>query len=451
MTDLIKGIIQKLSDKEYVEIHFEEARPTIISYMGKELETVSTSSSIKGNIRVLDNGNWYFYSFNDDISLGLVERIEEQIRATENIKGESKILNYGKIVDHIKTDFKIDPLRVSLEEKISIIKNYNDMITNAGLTSKSVYRDVHKNIIFANSEGSFITQEKTFTGFSVYAMLRDGTNVEQSFFSNAGYGGIEIVKGFEKEVEDVIKNTFDMIKAESVEKGRYNVILDPKIAGVFAHEAFGHLSEADFIYENKGMLDLMQIGRVFGVEELNIIDDGGIKGLAGYTPYDDEGVKSKRVNLIKNGVLSARLHSRETACKMNEEPTGNARALDPLYRPIVRMTNTFIDRSTHKKEELFEIMGDGLYCVDYIGGMTNLEMFTFTPSRSFLVKNGKPVKLVKNAVLTGNVFETLKKIKAIADDLQHFGTLGGCGKNGQSGLPVTVGAPHVLLENIIIG
>ncbi|HOJ50097.1 MAG TPA: TldD/PmbA family protein [Spirochaetota bacterium] len=452
MENIIKKTIEKLSkENRYIEIHFEETSPTIITYMGKELENITVSQSLKGNIRILENGNWFFYSFNKDIDSGIVEKVEKLIKTTTCIKGTSKIMSYKKVVDNIKTECKINPAEVTLEEKNNIIKKYNEMIINKNLISKSVYKDIYKKIYFANSEGSFITQEKTFTGFSVYAMIRSGTNVEQSFFSNAGYGGLELVKGFEKEVEEVIKNTLDLLKAESVEKGRYNVILDPRIAGVFAHEAFGHLSEADFIYENKGMLELMKIGKEFGVRELNIIDDGSIPQLAGYTPYDDEGVKTNRNYLIKDGFLSSRLHSRETAYKMGESLTGNARALDPLYKPIVRMTNTFIDKGNYKKDELFDILKDGIYCVDYIGGMTNLEMFTFTPARSYIIKNGKPVKLVKNAVLSGNVFETLRKIKAIGNDLMHFGTLGGCGKGGQSGLPVTVGAPHILLEDIIIG
>ena len=146
-----------------------------------------------------------------------------------------------------------------------------------------------------------------------------------------------------------------------------------------------------------------------------------------------------------------RLHSRETAARMQEGLTGNARCLNPLYPPLVRMTNTFIEAGTESKEALFEKMGDGIYCVDYIGGMTNLEMFTFTAGRAYRVKNGQIKELLKDVVLSGNVFETLHQITHAADDLKHFGTLGGCGKGGQSGLPVTIGSPHLLAENLLIG
>ncbi len=247
------------------------------------------------------------------------------------------------------------------------------------------------------------------------------------------------------------KTSIDLLSASPSKKGKYDVILDPRIAGVFAHEAFGHLSEADFIYENPGMKKMMTLGREFGKEFLNIIDDGSMKNLSGYTPYDDEGIKADKTYLIKKGKLNSRLTSRETAATLEEPLSGNARALNPYYQPLVRMTNTYIDNGPHQKEELFASLKDGIYCVDYIGGMTNLEMFTFTAGRAYRVENGKVKELLKDVVLSGNVFETLGNITGVANDLKHFGSLGGCGKGGQSGLPVTVGAPHVLVKNVLVG
>jgi TldD protein len=97
---------------------------------------------------------------------------------------------------------------------------------------------------------------------------------------------------------------------------------------VFIHEAFGHLSESDFLYEDERMSSLMKLGKKFGSPKLNVVDDGSIPDLLGSAKYDDEGVRTKKNYLIKDGILTGRLHSRETAAKMGEEPTGNARALN---------------------------------------------------------------------------------------------------------------------------
>jgi len=134
-----------------------------------------------------------------------------------------------------------------------------------------------------------------------------------------------------------------LLSAPQAAGGEYTVVLDPVLAGVFAHEAFGHLSESDFVYENQRLQELMVLGRRFGDKHLNIVDGAAVPGLRGSYKYDDEGVPAGKTHLIREGILEGRLHSRETAAKMGEMPTGNARALNYLFPPIVRMTNTFIE------------------------------------------------------------------------------------------------------------
>jgi TldD protein len=282
-------------------------------------------------------------------------------------------------------------------------------------------------------------------------MAKDGMNVQQAFESVGQYGGMELVLNLEENVEVVKKKAIDLLAAKKLESGQYKVLLDPNLAGVFAHEAFGHLSEADFLYENPKMQEVMVLGRQFGPDFLNIIDDGSETGLAGYTPYDDEGIQAQKTYLIKNGRLNARLHSRETSAKMNEEPTGNARAVSPLYQPIVRMTNTYIDKGTHTFEDLLSSIDDGIYAIDYLGGMTNLEMFTFSAGYAYRIKNGKIAELLRDVTLSGNVFSTLHNVTAAGNDIEHHGGLGGCGKGGQGGLPVGTGSPHIVVKDVLIG
>ena len=71
---------------------------------------------------------------------------------------------------------------------------------------------------------------------------------------------------------------------------------DPVLAGVFVHEAFGHLSEADHIYEDERMREIMTLGRTFGQQHLNIVDGAALPGLRGSYAYDDDGVPAFRVN-----------------------------------------------------------------------------------------------------------------------------------------------------------
>lgn len=453
MTSVLRDKALSIS-ADYGEIHSETHTSTRIVYSKDNVEAVQTSRATSGNVRVLDRGGWGFASFNDmDLDKSVTAALDNaRLVSTSKDDKLSRIRRSPAVTVEISTPFLRDPDSFSLEQKNDLARSYNDALKHPKITSTRVtYLDYRVVKTFANTEGSLITQTKVFSGVSYGALAKDGNTVQQAYQSVGQYGGLELVTGLEEKVEAVKKRAIDLLAAKKAEAGEYTVLLDPVLAGVFAHEAFGHLSEADFLYENPRMLDVMKLGREFGPEFLNIIDDGGQTGLAGYTPYDDEGMPSHKTWLIKNGRLCERLHSRETAEKMGEDPTGNARAVNPAHQPIVRMTNTYIDSGAAGFDDLLSSVEDGIYAVDYLGGMTNLEMFTFSAGHAYRIRNGKVCELLRDVVLSGNVFTTLHNISAVGNDLQHQGGLGGCGKGGQSGLPVATGSPHIVIRNVLVG
>jgi TldD protein len=198
------------------------------------------------------------------------------------------------------------------------------------------------------------------------------------------------------------------------------------------------------------MRELMVLGKKFGRPELNIVDGAAVPHLRGSYKYDDEGTPATKTHLIKEGVLVGRLHSRETAEKMGEKPTGNARAVNFRFPPIVRMTNTYIEPGKTTFEEMISGIKEGVYARNWYGGTTSMEMFTFSAGEAFMIRNGKIAELVRPVVLTGNVFQTLQNIDAIGDDLA-MNQGGGCGKAGQSPLPVSNGSPHIRILKCLVG
>jgi TldD protein len=203
-------------------------------------------------------------------------------------------------------------------------------------------------------------------------------------------------------------------------------------------------------YENPDILEVMSMGRQFGPESLQIFDGAAPLGHRGSYFYDDEGTPATTTQLIKNGILVGRLHSRETAGKLEETPTGNARCLNYHYPPIVRMTNTWIERGTTPVEDLFKGIKEGVYAKNWLGGMTNGEMFTFSAGEAWMIRDGKIAEPVRDVTLSGNVFKTLADIEAIGNDF-HWDESGGCGKGAQSGLPVGCGGPSLRIRDIVVG
>ena len=159
----------------------------------------------------------------------------------------------------------------------------------------------------------------------------------------------------------------------------------------------------------------------------------------------------EKTYLIREGILSGRLHSRETAAKMGERPTGNARALGYQFQPVVRMTNTCIGAGETSFEDMIRDVKLGIYALDMVGGQTTMEMFTFSAAYGYMIRDGKVAELVRDVVLTGNVFETLMHIEMVGSDLEWSASGGGCGKGGQSPLPVGLGGPHVRMRDVVVG
>ena len=172
-------------------------------------------------------------------------------------------------------------------------------------------------------------EERPRITLALSGVARDGSQVQRAHESFSSTDDYNVVLNRQDTALEVAQRTLDLLKAPKCDGGRYTVIMNPVFAGVFAHEAFGHLSEADFLFENPQMRDLMKIGRVMGNTDLNITDDGTLATLLGSQMVDDEGTPMTRTHLIKDGILAGHLHSLETAAKMGEKPTGNARAKTP--------------------------------------------------------------------------------------------------------------------------
>jgi TldD protein len=198
------------------------------------------------------------------------------------------------------------------------------------------------------------------------------------------------------------------------------------------------------------MRKLMTLGKRFGSKELNIIDCGLEPGLRGSYKYDDEGTPATKAYLIREGLLWGRLHSRETAGKMSEKPSGSARALSYRYPPIVRMSNTYIEPRDVCFEDIISEIKEGIYVKNWYGGTTSMEMFTFSAGEAYMIRDGKVAEALRPVVLSGNVFTTLTNIDAIGNDLD-FNQGGGCGKGEQSPLPVSNGSPHIRIKKCLVG
>jgi TldD protein len=407
-----------------------------------------------GFVRALHRGHgWGIAAFTSlDALPAMVRRATELSRAVRRDE-PIRLAPVAPVTAEALLDLDGDVRGVALAEKKRLLEGYNaEMLAVPGVVdTQASYHDEVTEYWYANSEGTLLHElrpEITLSGTAI--ARRDGTiekGLESIGLRRGWRGAQDHAAGF----GEAARRAVALLDAPTVRGGTYPVVLDNELAGVFIHEAFGHLSEADFVYENPQAREMMTLGRRFGRPVLNVGDNGAAPGLRGTLPFDDEGTPTQDTPLIRDGILVGRLHSRETAATLGERPTGNARAISFRHPPIVRMTNTYIANGSGTFEDLIRDITLGVYACSAFGGQTMLENFSFTAAYGHMIRDGKVAELVKDVVLAGNLFQTLDRIERIAGDFRWNQMGGGCGKGGQMPLPVTEGAPHVRIEQALVG
>ncbi len=454
MRDRIEDAIRH-SKADYTEVRIEEKESTQIVYQGKDLEKLSALNDKGGMVRVLiRNKGWGVVTFNnlDELTTKIDQAYQCALVASNP---EPIELAEVEPVDKVfPAQMKYDFRDMSLATKKALAERYNNILLSGGskiVDTSTNYADNFSRVFYANSQGTFIEDQRPSVTVRIAAVARDGDNVQSAHEGHSGPFGFEFVMDQDELAHKVAQRAQDLLNAHPVKGGQYPVVIDQNLAGVFIHEAFGHLSESDFVYENPKAKEMMVLGRRFGKDILNVFDDGSMTNLRGTTLFDDEGTQGRHNELIREGILVGRLHSRETAAKMGEKASGNARAINYHFAPIVRMTNTAIENGSTSFEEMIKDIKLGIYACDAYGGETWLENFSFSSGYAYMIRDGKIAEMVKDVILAGNLFTTLANIDAIGNDFKWMFSAGGCGKGNQWPLPVGMGAPHIRIQNVVIG
>jgi len=451
MKDKLTEALKK-STADYAEIRVEKLDTTNLSYRGREVESAATSNRVGGIARACKNGGWGIVTFETLDELG--DRVAEACKCAALVgKEKTELAKLAPVDAESTARFENDFRGVPLDQKLKLIEKYNAILLESAPSiesSQAFYQDSFRTASFASTHGHYFTAERPRVICVLAAVARNGALVQSAHESWSSATDYDVVLGHEAVAEEISRRASNLLKAPKPDGGPTTIIMDHMMGGVFIHEAFGHMSEADFLHENPPVRKLMHIGRDIGARHLNVVDEGSHPDSIGTSPYDDEGTPTGKTYLITDGVLTAHLHNLESAAKMDATPTGNARAQDAGHPPIVRMTNTYIEPGKLSVDDLFADVDNGIYACGTRGGQTTLENFNFTAAYGYSIRGGKKAELLRDVSFSGNLFETLKSVDGLADDFKLIQAAGGCGKGGQ-GAPVGFGAPHVRIRNVVVG
>ncbi|MGB8656513.1 MAG: TldD/PmbA family protein [Candidatus Zixiibacteriota bacterium] len=452
MFDRLGRILEK-ADADYADVRYEVKKTTLISFNGKELTQIGSNSTDGYVVRALKNGGMSSVAFTkeSDAEKAVGTAVENARLIARKKEKPLRLAEMEAVQDTFVPALKEDPRKVSMEEKLELVRKCNDIpLGHEKIVTTAVrYQELIREKYFLSTEGAQIREDLVTTQLLGVITSKEGSLTQNISVTAGGSNGFSTVRHQEKSFEERTAVAVDLLRAKPVAGGVCSCILNPLLAGVFTHEAFGHFSEADIIERLPAMREKMKIGAKLGSDILSITDNPTLPDQLGFYTYDDEGVKVRPTQLMKNGVLTGRLHSRTTATEFGEPVSGHCVAEDYRYPPIIRMGTIFIQPGEHSLEELMSMLGDGLYLVDTKGGETSGENFTFGAQYGYVVKGGKLGEMVRDINISGNLYKTLMDIERVGNDLA-LSQVGGCGK-GQANIRSCFGAPHVLVRNLVIG
>lgn len=443
---------------EYADTRAEQIHITSIRLTNEQFEQAISGLDQGLGVRTLYKGAWGFSSttsLEPEHIKKVVETAFKTAKATSKaVKEKVTLCDTKPVKDHVKTKVHQPLNQTGIDKKLKLllhlsktVRDYSPKIVSANLS----YEDSTGQKATVTSNGTQIMTDTSRAVAAVTAVAKDAgriTSCRERVGKLAGFELFQQVKTDEI-FERAAKRAIGLLKAKPAPSGRYSVIADPDLAGVFAHEAVGHGCEADAVISGESILE-GKLGKKVGAETVTIFDDSTVEGGWGTQKYDDEGVPTKKRLIIEKGILKGFIHNKETAAKLDMQPNGGARAQNFSHRPVVRMSNTYIENGDYTFEEMLKEIDKGIYLKSSRGGQVDTAKgtFQFNAEEAYRIEKGKLTTPLLDVSLSGLTLETLHNIDAVAKDLDW--NVGSCGKRGQS-VPVGTASPHIRIRNALVG
>jgi len=439
------------------------------------VEAVSLDVSQGFGVRVIAHGAWGFASSArlDRETVDEVTALAIEIaRASAMVSGEEIDLGPPEVhVDTYNTPTEVDPFQVPLGDKIDLLLACDEAMrrTEGVAVAEGNMLFIHRNQLFANTEGSLIQQETTETGVGLVATAVGQDEVQNRSYPNSfgrhqGTGGYEFIERYDLlgNAERLGEETVALLSARQCPSGVTTLILGPTQLALQVHESCGHPTELDRAlgteasYAGTSFLTPDKLGSFqYGSEIVNITADATLPGGLGTFGYDDEGVPAQRSYLVKDGIFVGYLTSRETASRFGQRSNGAMRADGWGSIPLIRMTNINLEPGDWELEDVIADTDDGIYMeMNKSWSIDDKRLnFQFGTEIAYEIKNGERRDLLKNATYAGMTPQFWGSCDAICNE-KYWDVWGtpNCGKGQPSQVAhVGHGASPARFRNVQVG
>jgi len=438
-----------MTETRYYDIRCVQGEATLIDIDNGVIESAGTSYFDRTVVRALGPKGW-----------GILTRDHVDIDSRREVDALVEAATRLAVVTHDQIDLADaprallpvpplaeDPREIDLEEKTRLLAGIESVARIPEVANtRARYTEGIDSVRFLDSGGNEFSYEAVRSGFSVLAIASRNGVMQMGSERDHITTGFNL-RGKQDLGQKAGEVAVSLLDAKLAKGGAMRAVLDPELAGVFTHEAVGHASEGDLVREGASVL-AGKIGEQIGRSGLVIVDDPSLHEF-GFIPVDAEGVAVRRTEIIRDGILTSFLHNRETLAAVGDGVPGHARA-EHGAPPIVRMSNTFIENGDATYDEIMAECKDGILLIGSRGGQVDpgRGVFQFNAEYGYLIEGGEATGMVRDVSLSGEILSTLHDITLIGDDRRM--SPGYCGKGGQT-VPVSDGAPHLLLDGAMIG
>ena len=450
-----KIVDESLKGADDGELYLEYSQSESLVYDDGRLKNASFDTSQGFGLRAVA-GETAGFSHASELSEAAIKRAGETVKAVHAGRGGTMALPPSGTNRSLYIDD--NPLAmVPFETKVKLLAEIDAYARSRDPRVKQVTAAMSgewQAIQIVRADGTRAADIRPLVRLNVSVVVGDGTRMESGSYGTGGRESYEVYmkpEAWRFSVDEALRQALVNLDSAAAPAGEMPVVLGPGWPAILLHEAIGHGLEGDF--NRKGTSAFSELmGKRVAAKGVTVVDDGTINARRGSLTIDDEGTPTQRTVLIEDGILTGYMQDRMNARLVGKTSTGNGRRQSYAYAPMPRMTNTVMENGTDDPADILKSVKKGLYAVNFGGGQVDITSgkFVFTCTEAYRIEDGKIGAAVKGATLIGNGPDVLTRVKMIGNDMELDPGVGTCGKDGQ-GVPVGVGQPTLLIDNLTVG
>jgi PmbA protein len=394
----------------------------------RDVENLKEAGSRAAGLRILI-GKRTGSSYTSDLSAQGIERLVKSAIELADVTTEDPHAGlpdpdeFGSIAGDLKL-YSPDVAALETPVKIDLAKRAEEAALSADpriFNSEGASFDNHVGRhLFANSRGFAGEYRSSYCSLSTVPVARDGESMERDYWYTMARSFAAL-----EPPEDVgriaAQRAVRRLNAVKVETQKVPVVFEPRTARTLLDSIFEAVHGMS-IYRHESFL-ADKLGEKVAAEGLTVIDDATIPGLFGTSPFDDEGVPSRRTVVIERGVLKSYLLNTYAARKLGLKTTGNAsRSL--TGNPGIGHGNLFLEKGVQMPEQIIGAIPNGFYVTELMGFGVNIVTGDYSRGAAGLwIRNGELAFAVSEVTIAGNLKEMLLNLEAIGSDLEFRGSV----------------------------